>query len=106
VEQFVATFGTHRAESKLLNVQLTHIILLFRDSRKTVKDRSHFYATRRGPQHQNRNNQCPLYSNTEEDDEAAMRAAGYAAFEKVKQGHAQGDGTTASPSIDVESLLN
>jgi hypothetical protein len=64
-----------------------------------VNDSSHFRKTRQ-------RNQCSLYSNTEEDDEAAMRTAGYVAYEKVKQAHAEGDGTTASPTIDVESLLN
>jgi hypothetical protein len=61
-----------------------------------------------------------LYTKAEEDDAVAMRAAGYAALQKVAQlgvpiaaatgsggavAAAQTDGTTAAPSIDVESLL-
>jgi hypothetical protein len=91
-------------------------------SQKAVKDYSHFCQTPHCT-HQHNCKKCPLYTKAEEDDATAMRAAGYAALQKVAQlgvpvvaaaaaagngGAAavgQADGTSVAPSIDVESLL-
>jgi hypothetical protein len=84
-------------------------VLFLRGSQKAVKDYSHFCQTPHCT-HQNNCKKCPLYTKAEEDDAAAMRAAGYAALQQVAQlgvpaVAAQADGAAAAPSIDVESLL-
>jgi hypothetical protein len=65
-----------------------------------IKDYSHFCQTPHC-NHKETCNKCPLYTNAEEDDVRAMREAGFAAAEKVKETVV---GTEVT--IDVNSILN
>lgn len=65
-----------------------------------IKDYSHFCQTPHCD-HKEKCKKCPLYTNAEEDDKRAMRAAGFAAAEKVKENIV---GTEVA--IDVNRILN
>jgi len=77
---------------------------------KAIKDYTHFCQT---PLCTHKTNcfKCPLYTKAEEDDARAMREAGYAAADQVKQQNAQNAANNgnkkkaAEVDVDVESIL-
>ena len=74
---------------------------------KSIKTYSHFCQK---PHCKHKScNECPLYTKAEEDDARAMRQAGYAAAEQVRQQNAsnpQGKKKATEVRVDVEGILN